>query len=135
MTKSSGHSKDCLKNIQFKNYLLNEKKKKPHSCLMWHTGKNIHWREGYFFFSYLHSIVINYLPICLPHYLKKQKTYLVILNFGCTLESPWKHLKIIMPELVGLEDEAWILILFQRSHWDSDVKLGLRITGVEYFSH
>lgn len=36
-----------------------------------------------------------------------------------------------MFDLIGLEDEAWALILFQ-SYYDSDAKFGLRITGAGY---
>ena len=97
MTKFSGHSKKCLK--KFKKYQV---KKKKHYHLMWHPGKNIYWRKGYFFF-YSHSIITNYLLIGLPIILRS-KIYLVILRFGCILEV----FKNIIPELV----EARILILF-----------------------
>lgn len=37
-----------------------------------------------------------------------------------------------MFDLIGLGDEAWTLILFQSSYYDSDAKFGLRITGAVY---
>lgn len=41
----------------------------------------------------------------------------------------------MIPNSIGLEDEAWALVLFQSSHCDSDEMLGLRISGVGYPQH